>query len=135
MKSEYRRFVKVQGVGEYVDYDVPTKDEYDDYRDKVNQCFERLYAKVEALEKETEKESPKVEKSEVYTATLFSIVGSTLELTGTKEQHQVFDKSREIIDESLFPRFLTWDKLVKLALDCGLSVKEIKITNYNCNID
>lgn len=117
-------FVRV--IDQHNTYYVPTKEEYDDYRERVNRCFERLNAKVEALENGTEKESPKEEKPKMYTATLFSLAGGTLEIIGTKEQHQIFDRSRETINESLFPRFLTRDKLVKLALDCGLSVKEIK---------
>lgn len=120
--TEYKRFARVQGVGEYKDYFVPTKEEYEDFKRSTSERLERLESSIEA----PEKESPKEEKPEVHTTTLFSSVGGMLELTGTEEQHQVFDKSRETINESLFPRFLPWDKLVKLALDCGLSVKEIK---------
>lgn len=53
------RFIRVQADGQYASYTVPTEEEYNDYREKVNQCFERLNAKVEALEKER----PKVEES------------------------------------------------------------------------
>lgn len=120
--TEYKRFARVQGVGEYKDYFVPTKEEYEELKQRTSERLERLESRIATIEKER----PKVEKSEVYTATLFNTVGGTLELSGTEEQHQVFDKSREAIDKSLFPRFLPWDKLVKLALDCGLSVKEIK---------
>mgnify|MGYP003298023813 CR=1 FL=1 len=112
------RFVRVQD--QYATYNVPTKEEYEDYRGKVNQCFERLNAKVEALECITGK------KTDVYKVSLVSIANGELELTGTEEQQRAFEISREQIDKSLFPRFLTRDKLVLLALDCGLSVKKIK---------
>lgn len=112
------RFVRVQD--QYATYNVPTEEEYNDYREKVNQCFERLNAKVEALECRT------VKKTDVYKVSLVSIANGELELTGTEEQQRAFEISREQIDKSLFPRFLTMDKLVLLALDCGLSVKKIK---------
>ena len=120
MQEDYKRFVRVLDDG--LTINVPTMEEYDELKRRTSVRFERLESRIAAIEKER----PKVEKSEVYTATLFNTVGGTLELSGTEEQHQVFDKSREAIDKSLFPRFLPWDKLVKLALDCGLSVKEIK---------
>lgn len=114
------RFVRVQD--QYATYNVPTEEEYNDYRKKVNQCFERLNAKVEALEKERSKK----EEDRVYKVSLFSIANGELELTGTEGQHQAFETCRKVIDESKFPRFLTFDQLALLALDCGLSVKEIK---------
>lgn len=63
-----------------------------------------------------------VEKPEVYSVAIISARG-TIELTGTKEQHAAFEVSREAIDKILFPKFIHGDKLVGLALDCGLSVR------------
>ena len=117
------RFVKVQGAGSYADYEVLTEEGYDELKQNISKRFERLESLIEVL-------SPKVEepekKTDMYKASLYSVEHGELELSGTEEQYKIFEKSREQTDKILFPKFLTRDKLVLLALDCGLSVKKIK---------
>lgn len=146
MKEDYKRFVKVQD--QYASYNVPTKEEYEDLIEKLRETQKDLETRlwglaqkgislqdrIATLEKETERknESPKEEELDEdkegssYKAALFSIANGGLEITGTEEQYKTFEKSREEIDKSLFPKFLTYDKLVRLALDCGLTVKKIE---------
>lgn len=45
-----KRFVKVQGVGQYADYDVPTKEEYEDCCGKVSKRLGELQARITTLE-------------------------------------------------------------------------------------
>lgn len=114
------RFVRV--IDQYATYNVPTEEEYEDFQQRIGKQLDRLESRIATIEKMT----PVEEESEVYKVSLFSIANGELELTGTEEQQRAFEISREQIDKSLFPRFLTMDKLVLLALDCGLSVKKIK---------
>lgn len=96
---------------------VPTKEEYNDFKQRIDNRFDVLFKRIEALEGRTGK------KTDVYEATMPSIVVSGLKLTGTDEQHKLFKELREEANKILFPRFLAQDDLVFLALNCGLSVK------------
>lgn len=49
MNKDYIRFVTVKTVFGEKSL-VVSKEEYDDYREKVNQCFERLEKRISALE-------------------------------------------------------------------------------------
>lgn len=121
------RFVKVQAAGSYADYEVPTKEEYEDFQQNIGKQLDKLESIIEALSPRTPAGEEEPEKgTDVYKASLFSVAHGELELSGTEEQHKIFEKSREQTDKILFPKFLTHDKLVLLALDCGLSVKKIK---------
>lgn len=56
MKEDYTRFIKVC-CNKFLDakdqyFDVPTKEEYDDFRGRVNKCLDMINKKIEILEKE-----------------------------------------------------------------------------------
>lgn len=134
MKENYTRFIKI-GCNKFLSckeeyFDVPTKEEYDDYRERVNNYLEELESRIKALEEERNilqtKESSEKKDSDTCKASICSIAEGEIELFGTIAQHRIFEKSREEIDKSLFPRFLTREKLVLLAVDCGLSVRKIE---------
>lgn len=61
---------------------------------------------------------------ETFKACICSAAHGNIELEGTKEQLNAFNAAKEAIEEALFPRILSYEKFIKLALDCGLSVKK-----------
>ncbi len=124
------RFVRVQGAGQYASYDVPTKEEYKYFRENVSYYLERLGSRIAVLEKEAEKESPKEEfepaTDKKTKIALMNGEGHMLELEGTEKQIEDFEAERKEKNDALFPRALSFVKIVELALEHGLSVKKVK---------
>ena len=113
------RFVKVQAVGQYADYDVPTKEEYKDFRENVGYYLERLGSRIAVLEKAR----PEGEESDVYTKEWFVPPYGMIELTGTAKQFLAVKEELEKHKKEL-SRYFNGSEALSLALDCGLSVRK-----------
>lgn len=118
------RFIRVQADGQYASYTVPTEEEYNDYREKVNQCFERLNAKVEALEKERPKKEEPFTDGKII-LTLMNGKGDMLELEGTEKHFVDFEAERKERNDALFPSGMSLIDTISLALEHGLSVRKL----------
>lgn len=138
-----------KGIGEEW-VEVPTKEEYDDFRQRVGSALDLADKKIISLEdriaaledrnsvpttenvadwlheaKEEYEESLDNEKTQM---TIMNGKGDTLELEGTKKQIEAFEAERRKKNVALFPKALSFVKIVELALERGLTVK--KVTTY-----
>lgn len=96
---------------------VPTKEEYDDFRQRICKALDALESRIAATE---------TVKPDLCTALCSIPDTGLLELTGTEEQCERFSEIRKALDNFYFPKFVPGNKLLKEALDIGLSVKEVK---------
>lgn len=125
------RFVRVQEDESYATYDVPTKEEYEDLIEKLRgtqKDFETRFwgiaQKIISLEGRIA--GPDNEKTQI---TIMNGQVYTLELEGTKKQIEVFEAERQRKRyASLFPPHMSFVGIVKLALECGLTV--MNVTTY-----
>lgn len=117
------RFVKVQGVGSYADYDVPTKEEYEDFQQNIGKQLDKLESIIEALSPRTPAGEEELEKEEVYSKNC--PFETELVLTGNKHQHKEFETLLVELyhSRSWLPNRL---EIVNLAFKAGLSVKKEK---------
>lgn len=103
--------------------EVPTKAEYDDFRQRANAVFERLDKEVHELEDRIaalEEKSPYNKKT---TMSITNCQGHSFELEGTAKQLEDFEAERKDIEDVLFPGALTLQNIRDLALKRGLTVK------------
>ena len=129
-------FITVTGLSisdtvTYVDVQVPTKEEYDDFRQRVSSAFDMVNEKIHALEERISILESNVEKKHTSNPTVdgkkikvsLASTRGPIELEGTEEQLNTFWAERKERDDALFPRFLSFENIVSLAIGCGLSVK------------
>jgi len=120
MQEDYKRFVRV--VDQCATYDVPTKEEYKDFRENVGYYLERLGSRIAVLEKAR----PEGEESDVYTKEWFVPPYGKIEVTGTAKQFAAF-MERYNEHRKLLSEYLNGNDVVLLALNCGLSVKKTEV--------
>lgn len=48
----------------------------------------------------------------------------SIELEGTEEQYKAFEIAHKIIENDIYPRVMSRDKVISIALEYGLSVKK-----------
>ena len=50
--------------------------------------------------------------------------GDSIELEGTEEQYKAFEIAHGIIKKEIYPRVMSRDRVISIALEFGLSVKK-----------
>ena len=128
-----RNYVKVQVAGSYADCDVPTKEEYDDFKRRISERLEIISSHVtgyniSACDRLTTLEAQVTALGGTEDALItkpFNIYDDQYELTGTEKQHQVFDTlikqrwhSQNILPEP--------SEVADIAWNAGLSIKLLK---------